>query len=213
MERAVVLVTILTLAVPALLRGQEPGGRFLERSVRIGEASYAYKVYLPPGFDPRPTLAGHPVPARSGGSRHRRRAADRGGARPRPARPPRAVPGGGGVPAGAARPGLARRSRPRGHDRARPDHRRVPRRSRPDLPRRPVDGRLRILGAGLREPRPLRGHRVGRRRHRSARRPARASGAATADPRRPTIRTRRPPPASRASRPGCSMARTTRRCP
>ena len=54
MERAVVLVSILAFAVPALLRGKEPG-RFLERSVRIGDVSYAYKVYLPPGFDPSRT--------------------------------------------------------------------------------------------------------------------------------------------------------------
>jgi predicted peptidase len=54
-ERAVVLVTILALAVPAFLLGQEPGPRFLERSVRIGAGSHAYKVYVPPGFDPRRT--------------------------------------------------------------------------------------------------------------------------------------------------------------
>jgi predicted peptidase len=52
MQRSVVLVTILTCVVPASLLGEEPG-RFVERSVRIGDVSYAYKVYLPPGFDPR----------------------------------------------------------------------------------------------------------------------------------------------------------------
>jgi predicted peptidase len=55
MERAAVLVTILTLAIPAVLPGQEPGTRFLERSVRIGEVNHRYKVYLPPGFDPSRT--------------------------------------------------------------------------------------------------------------------------------------------------------------
>lgn len=52
MERAVVLVTILTLAVPAVVPGQEPKTGFLERSVRMGDVSHAYKVYVPPGFDP-----------------------------------------------------------------------------------------------------------------------------------------------------------------
>ena len=55
MEHAVVLVTILTLAVPGFSLGQEPGPRFLERSVRIGEVNYGYKVYVPPGFDPSRT--------------------------------------------------------------------------------------------------------------------------------------------------------------
>lgn len=52
MERAVVLVAIVSLTVPAVVTGQEPKTGFLERSVRIGEVSYAYKVYVPPGFDP-----------------------------------------------------------------------------------------------------------------------------------------------------------------
>ena len=52
MERAVALVTILTLAAPALVTAQEPKTGFLERSVRIGDATYPYKVYVPPGFDP-----------------------------------------------------------------------------------------------------------------------------------------------------------------
>jgi predicted peptidase len=52
MERALVLATFLTLAVPALVAAQEPKTGFLDRTVRIGEASYAYKVYVPPGFDP-----------------------------------------------------------------------------------------------------------------------------------------------------------------
>lgn len=55
MVRAVVPMTILTLAVPALLLAQVPGPRFLERSVRFGDVSYAYKVYVPPGFDPSRT--------------------------------------------------------------------------------------------------------------------------------------------------------------
>ena len=53
MERAVLLVTMLTWAVPAVLTAQEPKTGFLERSVRIGDASHAYKVYVPPAFDPR----------------------------------------------------------------------------------------------------------------------------------------------------------------
>jgi predicted peptidase len=52
MERTVVLATIFTFAVSAIVAGQEPKTGFLERTVRIGEVSYAYKVYLPPGFDP-----------------------------------------------------------------------------------------------------------------------------------------------------------------
>lgn len=52
MDRAAALVTILTLAVPAVVTGQEPKTGFLERSVRLGDVSYAYKVYVPPGFDP-----------------------------------------------------------------------------------------------------------------------------------------------------------------
>ena len=52
MGRAAVLMTILTSTVPAFVcGGQDQGPRFLERTVRIGEASYAYKVYVPPGFD------------------------------------------------------------------------------------------------------------------------------------------------------------------
>jgi predicted peptidase len=38
--------------VPAVVPGQESQAAFLERSVRIGDVSYAYKVYVPPGFDP-----------------------------------------------------------------------------------------------------------------------------------------------------------------
>ena len=53
MERAAALLTIVTLVLPAVVTGQEPKTGFLERSVRIGDASHAYKVYVPPGFDPR----------------------------------------------------------------------------------------------------------------------------------------------------------------
>jgi predicted peptidase len=52
MNRAVALGALLTSIVPAYGLAQEPAGRFVERSVKIGEASHAYKVYLPPGFDP-----------------------------------------------------------------------------------------------------------------------------------------------------------------
>ena len=51
MDRAVVLWAVVTLAVPAVVLGQEPKAGFLERSVRVGEASHAYKVFVPPGFD------------------------------------------------------------------------------------------------------------------------------------------------------------------
>ena len=54
MERAVVLVTILT-SVAAVVAGQEPKTGFLDRTVRIGEVSFPYKVYVPPGFDARRT--------------------------------------------------------------------------------------------------------------------------------------------------------------
>src|SRR5688572_7961937 len=53
MGRAAALGAMLTLAGPALVTAQEPKTGFLERSVRIGDASYAYKVYVPPGFDAR----------------------------------------------------------------------------------------------------------------------------------------------------------------
>lgn len=42
---------ILTLAAPALVTAQEPNSGFLERTVRMGDASHAYKVWVPPGFD------------------------------------------------------------------------------------------------------------------------------------------------------------------
>ena len=51
MERAAALVTILML-VPPVVTGGEPKAGFLVRNVRVGGVSYAYKVYLPPGFDP-----------------------------------------------------------------------------------------------------------------------------------------------------------------
>jgi predicted peptidase len=53
MERAVVLAAIVSLTAPGVVMGQEPKTGFLERSVRIGDATHAYKVYVPPGFDPR----------------------------------------------------------------------------------------------------------------------------------------------------------------
>jgi poly(3-hydroxybutyrate) depolymerase len=45
------LVTVLALAAPSGAAGEEPKAGFLERSVRIGGVSHAYKVYVPPGFD------------------------------------------------------------------------------------------------------------------------------------------------------------------
>lgn len=52
MGRAAALMTIVTLAAsPVTARAATETG-FLERSVRVGDLSYAYKVYVPPGFDP-----------------------------------------------------------------------------------------------------------------------------------------------------------------
>jgi len=44
-------MALLMLAAPALAAAQEPKTGFLERTVRIGETSHTYKVYVPPGFD------------------------------------------------------------------------------------------------------------------------------------------------------------------
>jgi predicted peptidase len=55
MERAVVLATLATLGVPAALLGQQTKSGFLDRAVRMGESSHAYKVYVPPGHDPART--------------------------------------------------------------------------------------------------------------------------------------------------------------
>jgi predicted peptidase len=52
MERAAALVTMLMLAAPGIVTGAPPPSGFVERAVRIGDARYAYKVYVPPGFDP-----------------------------------------------------------------------------------------------------------------------------------------------------------------
>lgn len=49
--RSSVLLAMLTLAVATAAPGQEPTTGFLERSVRIGDVTHAYKVYVPPGFD------------------------------------------------------------------------------------------------------------------------------------------------------------------
>src|SRR5688572_16598378 len=50
-ERALLLVSILTLAGAGAARAAEPPSGFLERSVRVGDRDHAYKVYVPPGFD------------------------------------------------------------------------------------------------------------------------------------------------------------------
>jgi predicted peptidase len=53
MERVATLIVILTLTA-AVVTGQEPPKTgFLERTVRVGDVSHAYKVYVPPGFDPK----------------------------------------------------------------------------------------------------------------------------------------------------------------
>lgn len=46
------LATLLALGLPPAGLGQEAKPTFHDRSVRVGEASHAYKVYVPPGFDP-----------------------------------------------------------------------------------------------------------------------------------------------------------------
>ena len=51
MERALLLLAILTLAGAGAARAAEPPSGFLERTVRIGDRGHAYKVYVPPGFD------------------------------------------------------------------------------------------------------------------------------------------------------------------
>jgi len=43
-------VTALTMAAAGSAGAQEPKTGFLDRSVRVGAATYAYKVYVPPGF-------------------------------------------------------------------------------------------------------------------------------------------------------------------
>ena len=48
MRAAAVALLTMTGAAPAL--AEAPSG-FLDRSVRVGATSYAYKVYVPPGFD------------------------------------------------------------------------------------------------------------------------------------------------------------------
>jgi predicted peptidase len=52
MERAAVMFTLLTVAAPAFALGQESKTGFLVRSVRVGDVDSAYKVYVPPSFDP-----------------------------------------------------------------------------------------------------------------------------------------------------------------
>jgi predicted peptidase len=57
MGRRARLLALLMLAAPGLGAAQEPLTGFLQRSVRIGDATHPYKVYVPPGFD-----AGRPWP-------------------------------------------------------------------------------------------------------------------------------------------------------
>jgi predicted peptidase len=54
MNRAWVLMGVLGVAAPAA-GGPEVQTGFLERTVRVGEASHPYKVYVPPGYDPART--------------------------------------------------------------------------------------------------------------------------------------------------------------
>ena len=119
-------VSVVACAVPAVAAPPEAKTGFLERTVKVGEASHAYKVYVPPAFDP-----GRKWPVilflHGAGERgHRRRPPDRGGPRAGPPLRPRALPGGGRVPAGAARRRLAGPARALRHRRPRPDGRGVP---------------------------------------------------------------------------------------
>jgi predicted peptidase len=50
MRRAAVLISTLIAMCAAVAQAESPTG-FLDRSVKVGDASYAYKVYVPPGFD------------------------------------------------------------------------------------------------------------------------------------------------------------------
>jgi predicted peptidase len=53
MPRALVSLALLALAAPASAPAADGGGRFVERTARVAETAHAYKVYLPPGHDPR----------------------------------------------------------------------------------------------------------------------------------------------------------------
>jgi predicted peptidase len=55
MRRSAVVLAMLALAGPASAAAQEPKSGFLDRSVQIGGASHAYKVYVPPAFDAKRT--------------------------------------------------------------------------------------------------------------------------------------------------------------
>jgi predicted peptidase len=54
MRRAAALISMLAFVLPALAAAETPTG-FLDRTVKVGDASYAYKVYVPPGFDAKRT--------------------------------------------------------------------------------------------------------------------------------------------------------------
>jgi predicted peptidase len=45
-------LTMLMLAAAPAATARAPETGFLERGVRVGDVSYAYKVYVPPGYDP-----------------------------------------------------------------------------------------------------------------------------------------------------------------
>jgi predicted peptidase len=55
MNRRWWLLAAVAWAAPALLAAQEAKTGFLERSVRVGETTYPFKVYVPPGYDARRT--------------------------------------------------------------------------------------------------------------------------------------------------------------
>jgi predicted peptidase len=51
MKRVMVLAAVLAWAVPAVAAGQDAKTGFLERTVRVAEATYAFKVYVPATYD------------------------------------------------------------------------------------------------------------------------------------------------------------------
>jgi predicted peptidase len=51
MRRLAALLMNVTLALPALAASDRPGTGFVDRTVTVGGASHAFKVWVPPGFD------------------------------------------------------------------------------------------------------------------------------------------------------------------
>lgn len=51
MKRSTALAAAFLAVLPALVMAEAPPAAFVDNTVRVGETSYAYKVYVPPGFD------------------------------------------------------------------------------------------------------------------------------------------------------------------